>query len=45
MRERSVAALARTLVSVWLRESAVMVSMLAGQARVWVGVEAGRVRS
>ncbi|KAI7242119.1 hypothetical protein KC330_g217 [Hortaea werneckii] len=42
-RERSVAVEARMEVSVWLRERAVMVSIDVGQARVWVGVEDGRV--
>jgi len=36
---------ARMEVSVWLRARAVMVSMLVGHDRVWVGVDEGRVRS
>ena len=45
MIERSVAAEARMDVSVWLKESAVIVSIEFGQDKVNVGADEGRERS
>ena len=45
MIERSVAADARMEVSVWLKESVVIVLVEVGQWRVWRGAEDVRLRS